>query len=82
MPKLRYKGHPIEGCIFRRHGYKVKEGREIDITEDDAKFLQTRYPDYFKDGTFELVGSERTVEKPVHDRMRRAPARKRRRAKT
>ena len=70
MAKVRYKGHPVIGHTYRTVDYKVKEGREVEVSDDEAKRLLTSFPD-----AFELVGEvkERKVDKPPKNRMRTKP---------
>ena len=72
MKQVRYKGHPTLGHVYRTMQYHVKEGRIVEVSDDEATRLTTTWPD-----AFEVVGGQRDVEKPEHDRMLRKPRKRR-----
>ena len=78
MATIKYKGHHILGHTHRdidcvtMLAYRVKEGRDVEVSEREAKRLLHAYPD-----AFERVEA-RSVDKPEHNRMVRKPFRKRR----
>ncbi len=75
---IKYKGHHILGHTHRDIDcetmlrYRVKESREVEVSEREAKRLLHAYPT-----AFERVDA-RTVARPEHNRMVRKPFRKRR----
>jgi hypothetical protein len=74
---IKYKGHHILGHTHRDIDcetmlrYKVKESREVEVSEREAKRLLHLYP-----MAFERVEG-RSLEKPEHNRMVRNPFKKR-----
>lgn len=73
MTTIKYLGHPVLGHVYRTGNYKVKEGRTVRVSDEEAKRLLRQFP-----GTFQLVGvPKRMVEKPESHRMRISPKHKR-----
>jgi len=74
MAEVKYKGGL--GHTYRTVDYKVKEGRSVEVSDEEAKRLTTTWPD-----AFELVGKPkkqkadktRKVDEAPKNRMRSKP---------